>query len=108
MLAEQGAVPADRVEGIRLAGLVAGGPVQLQGALRVVEGLAVMALPFKCGGVIVVGGALAGLVTEPLVQLKGATGVGVGVGVAAEQRPVEGESTVCSGLLGQVAKALSC
>ena len=64
MVAEQGGAGADRVEGPRLADLMVGRPVKLQGLLGVAERLAVAALQFTRGGEKEVGGALAGVVAE--------------------------------------------
>ena len=106
VVAEQGAEPADRIEGIRLAGRMAGQAVQFQGLPSVVERLAVAALPFKRRGETVMGAALAGLVAELPVQLQGAVLVGVGIGVGAQSYAGDAENTVGTGLLGQVAEAL--
>jgi hypothetical protein len=54
VVAEEGVVPADRVEAEGLPGLVVGGLVKVLGLKGVVEGLGVAALPLPQAGEVVV------------------------------------------------------
>jgi hypothetical protein len=72
VVAEEGVQPADVVEDGGLPALVAGGPVQVEGLLGVVEGLRVVALLLPHLGESDVSMGLSGQVAGLAVQVYGA------------------------------------
>src|SRR4029450_85952 len=101
-----GVAPADGVEGERLPGLVAGGPVQADCLLGVVEGLNVAAMPLPHLAEDYVGLGLHRLVAGLGGQFEGLTELGVSVVEAAEHGVREGEDAVTAALDGGVRQQL--
>jgi len=98
VLTEQGVVPADRVEGSDLPGLVAGGPVQVEGLLGVVQCPCGAAPAIPQEGQGVVGGSLPGLVADLGGQVEGVAQLGVSVVEATKPDVGVGEIAVGVGL----------